>query len=71
MYLLSLFNNNSDNPQQPILKSYGPKKIGKEIATKDFNSNWYNDHPWLEYSVEDKLHPVMHVKNLYVSNSSF
>ena len=32
----------------------GPKQLGNENATIDFNSNWYNGHSWLEYLVEDK-----------------
>ena len=51
---VSLSNDTLDGPKQPILKSYNPKKFGNENATRDFNSKWYNDHPWLEYSVEDK-----------------
>ena len=51
---VSLPNDILDGPKQPILKSYDPKKFGNENATIDFNSKRYNDHPWLEYSVEDK-----------------
>ena len=51
---LSLSSNTLDGPNQPILKSYDKKKFGNENATRDFNSKWYNDQPWLEYSVEDK-----------------
>ena len=36
------------------MKSYNPKKFGNKNGTRDFNSNWYNDHPWLGYLVEDK-----------------
>ena len=43
-----------DGPKQPILKFYDPKKFGNKNATRDFNSNWYNDHRWLEYLTEDK-----------------
>ena len=53
MYLISLFSNTLDGLKQPILK-YDPQNFGKENATTDFNWDWYNDHPWLEYSVEDK-----------------
>ena len=51
---VSLSDDTLDGPEQPILKSYGPKKFGNKNATRHFNSNWYNDHPWLEYSVDDK-----------------
>ena len=51
---VSLSDNTLDRPKQPILKSYDPKKVGNENATRNFISDWYNDHPWLEYSVEDK-----------------
>ena len=47
-------NDTLDGPKQPILKSYDLKKFGNENATRDFNSKWYNDHPWLEYSVVGK-----------------
>ena len=43
-----------EGPQQPLLKSYDPKKLGNESFSRDFNPEWYKRHPWLSYDVSKK-----------------
>ena len=31
----------TEEPQQPLLKSYDPKKLGNESFTRDFKAEWY------------------------------
>ena len=58
-----------DAPKQPILKSYDPRKFGNDI--RDFNADWYNDHPWLEYSVEAKTASCYACKTYNGKNFTF
>jgi hypothetical protein len=44
----------TEGPQQPLLKSYNPKKFGNESFARDFNPDWYKRHPWLSYDVCSK-----------------
>ena len=39
----------SDGPRQPILKEYPYTVIGEK--RRAFNSSWYKQYPWLEYSL--------------------
>lgn len=47
---------NNENPSQPKLKKYFQKTYnegGKE-KVRDFQSTWYHNYPWLEFSVQSK-----------------
>ena len=41
-----------DEPSQPDLPSYCPKKCGKENFERDFQYDWFKTRPWLSYLVE-------------------
>ena len=60
-----------DAPKQPILKSYDSRKFGYDIYIRDFNADWYNDHPWLEYSVEAKIASYYACKTYIGKNFTF
>ena len=70
-YLVGDHDDTLDAPKQPILKSYDPRKFGNDIYTRDFNADWYNDHPWLEYSVEAKTASCYACKTYIGKNFTF
>ncbi|KAL9983000.1 hypothetical protein ACROYT_G005120 [Oculina patagonica] len=43
-----------EDPQQPILKFYDPKKSASESFSRDFNPAWYKRYPWLSFNLETK-----------------
>ena len=40
-----------DAPQQPMLSKYNPRTFGNEDFQRDFQSAWYKQYPWLNYSI--------------------
>jgi hypothetical protein len=42
-----------DSPLQPILQKYHLKKFGREQTYRDFNPQWFEMYPWLNYDITE------------------
>ena len=40
-----------DAPQQAVLSKYNPRTFGNEDFQRHFQSAWYKQYPWLNYSI--------------------
>ena len=59
-----------DGPSQPIRNQYSPQKFGNDTFKRDFKPNWFEQYPWLSFSL-DKKEVLCYACKKYSNNNSF
>ena len=69
-FLLLIKNITCDGPSQPICNQYSPTKFGNDTFKRDFQPNWFEQYPWLSFSLNEK-EASCYACNKYSNNNSF
>ena len=68
MTSMDLSKNKTDEPMQPVIK-YPPTKFVQPTGRFNFQSRWYKQFPWLEYSISFDAAFCLTISHVYMPSS--